>query len=638
MIGSLAATGDVSLSDSAPGAQSNAGAAGWTGSVLAFWRKSFGKAEPTRLSDLVIFPVAISATAGLIKGISMAAHQHFLDPALVGYSTAIDIVIQVAILLLSITLAFVTRCRIWSGTLFAIGIFCFLAIPGFLHIFLPGAGYRLDLLIAVLGAFQIAATVNRYLHTRLALWMIGVPALVALCALAYGGAREYSLRNALPPPPNSPNVLLIIVDTLRADHVSPYGYTRDTTPYLSQMAQQGVLFENAIAPSSWTLPSHASMLTGLYPHQDRVQTENDSLSRILPTLGEAMNKRGYRTAAFSANNMYFSRDHGLARGFMHFENYEQTFAGILEKVPLSALILGKLSQLTSGGTGAFFGEKNAATAERIDENAVDWIERGQRPFFVMLNYFDVHEPVLPPKPYLHMYTTNPEARNQNMHFEQNCIDRDEASCTADRQQFVDVYDGATRYVDGNIQHLLSQLKERGLLENTIVVVTADHGQEFGDHGLFGHHESLYRGEIQVPLIFWKPGLIPASVRVATPVSTSDLPATILQMTGPDAAQPLPGHSLAPLWLSSPPVSTWPEPISELAKLHWFNKSATNYDHPIRSIVTPEWHYIQQEDQELLFDWKTDPEEARDQCAAQPSVCATLKAKLEAASARQPVAH
>jgi arylsulfatase A-like enzyme len=606
--------------------------------VVAFWWKEFGRTEPTRVSDLVIFPVGIAAVAGLIKGISMNAHQHFFDPALIGYSIVVDVTIQICILLVVLALALITRRKIWSGTLFAIGYFCFLAIPGFLRLFLPGVGYRLDLCIALLGALQIVRSVNRHLHSRIALWMIGVPALAALCALSYNRVRELSQLNSLPDPPNSPNVLIVIVDTLRADHLSPYGYARDTTPYMTQLAQQGVLFENAIAPSSWTLPSHASMLTGLYPHQDGVERDEDTLSSRLPTLGDAMENRGYRTAAFSANYLYFSRSHGFVNGFLHFENYEQTVAGILEKVPLSALLLEKFSRYTTGGTGAYFGVKNAATAERVDNDALDWIERGNRPFFIVLNYFDVHEPVLPPEPYLHMYTSNSKARIQNMHFEDDCIEGTSPSCDSERAQFVDVYDGALRYVDGNVRQLLSKLKERGMLKNTIVVLTSDHGQEFGDHGLYGHHESLYRGEIQVPLIIWKPGLVPASVRVQTPVSTSDLSATILDMTAPTDTHPLPGHSLAPLWRSSQPVSGWPAPISELAKLHWFNRKAANYNSPVRCIVTPEWHFISQEGGNLLFDWKNDPKETRDRCPDQPAVCTTLRTQLEAAEGSQAMAH
>jgi arylsulfatase A-like enzyme len=635
------------MSLSGSGQKKESDKAGPKPSLLSFWRKEFGRTDPTRTGDLIVFPLAVSATAGLITGICFTAHRHFLDPAFIAYSTIVDVGLQLVILALVLALASITRRRVWSGILFAIGLFCFLAIPDLIKIVLPGVAHPLAWCIGLLGAFQIARSVNRHRHSRVAGWMIAVPALVAVCVLSYGMAREYSQMSTLPGAPNSPNVLVIIVDSLRADHLSPYGYSRDTSPYLTQFAKEGVLFENAIAPASWTLPSHASMLTGLSPHQARVEMGGDILSSRFPTLADAMRERGFRTAAFSANYQFFARDHGFIHGFSHFEEYDQTLGGILEKVPLSQLVLKELSHLTTGEKFAFFGIKNAPSAEKIDDNAVAWIRRGRRPFFVVLNYLDVHGPVLPPEPYLHMYTTNAKARNESMYFPENCGYYDvKELCTPETPQFVDTYDGSMRYVDENIQHMLADLGERGILKNTIVVFTSDHGQEFGEHGMFGHGKSLYRREIQVPLIIWKPGLIPAAVRLTTPVSTTDLPATILDLTGfgPDQAQsqsgnqPMPGHSLAPLWRSGQPVSDWPAPISQLARLHWFDKAAANYNSEVRSIVTPEWHFIHQQNKDLLFDWKADPDELHDVSAAQPAVCSDLRSRIQAAEGTQPQTH
>jgi arylsulfatase A-like enzyme len=138
--------------------------------------------------------------------------------------------------------------------------------------------------------------------------------------------------------------------------------------------------------------------------------------------------------------------------------------------------------------------------------------------------------------------------------------------------------------------------------------------------------------ITVPLIFWNPALVPASVRVSTPVSSTDIPATILDLTAPDDKQELPGRSLAALWRPGQPVSDWPAPIAELAKLHWRTKEAPNYNDAVDSIVTPEWHYIRQEGKDLLFDWKADPDEMHDLCAAQPTACATMRTRVETAEA------
>ena len=366
------------------------------------------------------------------------------------------------------------------------------------------------------------------------------------------------------------------------------------------------------------------MLTGLYPHESGVGEDTDTLSSRWPNLGEVMGKRGYRTAAISANAQLFSRDHGFIHGFSHFEEYEQTIAGILEKVRLSHFILETLSNWTVGDELAYFGVKNAPSAEKIDEDALSWIDKGKidkgnRPFFLVLNYFDVHQPVLPPEPWLHTFTTDPEARKQSLNFPTECSWFEVSpSCDPRLPQYLGTYDGAMRYVDENIKNLLAQLQQRGLLNNTIVVFTSDHGQEFGDHHIYGHGKSLYRQVIHIPLIFWKPGLVPAAVRVPTPVSTADIAATILDLTAVDGKQALPGRSLAALWRSNDAAPTWPAPISELAGLRWFTKTAPNYNAPIRSIVTPQWQYIHQEGKDLLFDWKNRPhDEMNDLCAAQP---------------------
>jgi arylsulfatase A-like enzyme len=628
----------MSLSGSGDDAKSATG--GWMTSLLAFFQREFGRPEPAPLGDLVVLPLAIAATAGLITGTGVAAYQQFLDPASIGYSIVVDVCVQIVILLVALSVAFITRRKAWSGALFAVGLFSFLVIPQLVKLVLPGSDERLRWFIGALGAFQITRSVNRHLGRRFAAWMIGVPALVALCTLSFGAMREHSMLAALPKPPNSPNVILIVVDTLRADHLSLYGYNRDTSPYLTHLAQEGVVFDNAIATSSWTLPSHASMLTGLSPHESRMETETDILSGSFPNLGDAMSKRGYRTAALSTNYKFFTRSHGFIHGFARFEEYEQTLAGVLDNVHLSRFILEKLSHATAGVNYAFFGVKNWPSAEKLNRSALDWIGKGDRPFFLVLNYTDVHEPTLPPEPYLHMYTANVQARNQTMRFQDNCVDAvPNRSCDVDRPQFIDTYDGSIRYVDDSIKQLFSQLKERGQLENTIVVLTSDHGQEFGDHGLYGHAKSLYRAEIHIPLLVWKPGLVPGSVRVATPVSTSAIPATILDMTAPADKPSLPGRSLAALWGSSDSVSDWPEPISELPKFHGFDKRAPNFDTSLQSIVTPEWHYISKgSKKDLLFDWKTDPDETHDLSATQPAVCAALRTRIQTAEGNRAQEH
>ena len=381
--------------------------------------------------------------------------------------------------------------------------------------------------------------------------------------------------------PGAPNVLVVVVDTLRADHLSTYGYERPTSPHLTQLAAQGTLFENAIAPSSWTLPVHASLLTGLYPDQHHVDSDGSLLGWDYPVLGDEFMARGYRTAAFSANTLLFCRRRGFGRGFIHFEDDFQSFASSFAQTFYGDLIKHLLFRLELKRD--LFGRRSA---QQINRHALRWIDSGHRPFVVFLNYMDVHDPYRPPEPYLHRYTKmkNPGSRASE-HW-----DWFEHLTPQQRQGTVDAYDGAINYVDDHIQQLMEQLQQRGLARNTVVVITSDHGESFGEHGLMTHGNALYRELIHVPLIFWAPGKIPAGRRIDAPVSLTSLPATLLEEVGESSHPHFPEPSLANLWTGERAQPAMPDPVSQLAQLNW-NPSFPDYYGPMASITTAHWHYI-----------------------------------------------
>jgi arylsulfatase A-like enzyme len=380
---------------------------------------------------------------------------------------------------------------------------------------------------------------------------------------------------------NAPDVLVIVVDTLRADHLSTYGYSRPTSPHLTQLAAQGTLFEDAIAPSSWTLPVHASLLTGLYPDAHHVDNDGALLGWDYTVLGDDFKARGYRTAAFSANTLLFSRRRGFGRGFIHFEDDFQSLGSTFAQAFYGDLIKHLLFRLELKRD--LFGRRSAAL---INQHALRWIDRGHQPFFVFLNYMDVHDPYRPPEPYLHRYTNmrNPGSRASE-HW-----DWFEHLTPQQRQGAVDAYDGAINYVDDQIQQLMRQLQQRGLGRNTLVVITSDHGESFGEHGLMTHGNALYRELIHVPLIFWEPDKIPAGEKIAAPVSLTSLPATLLEEMGEAHHSHFPEPSLARLWNGGGAESPAHSPISELAQLDW-NPMFPDYYGPMQSISTEHWHYI-----------------------------------------------
>ena len=405
------------------------------------------------------------------------------------------------------------------------------------------------------------------------------------CIVGFPIKQRIHERRALEKLPSAsagaPNVLVVVVDTLRADHLSTYGYERPTSPRLTQLASQGTLFDNAIAPSSWTLPVHASLLTGLYPDQHHVDSDGSLLGWDYPVLGDEFMARGYRTAAFSANTLLFSRRRGFGRGFIHFEDDFQSFGSSFAQTFYGDLIKHLLFHLELKRD--LFGRRSA---QQINRHALRWIDSGHRPFFVFLNYMDVHDPYRPPEPYLHRYTKlkNPGSRASE-HW-----DWFEHLTPQQRQGAVDAYDGAINYVDDHIQQLMEQLQQRGLTRNTIVVITSDHGESFGEHGLMTHGNALYRELIHVPLIFWAPGRIPAGRRIDAPVSLTSLPATLLEEVGESSHPHFPEPSLARFWNGAGAQPAMTNPISELAQLNW-NPSFPDYYGPMASITTAHWHYI-----------------------------------------------
>ena len=448
---------------------------------------------------------------------------------------------------------------------------------------------------------------------------------LALAIIGIQGGKSISERRAvsnLPPAgPGSPNVLVIVVDTLRADHISSYGYARQTSPNLDNLARHGLLFANAIAPSSWSLPSHASLVTGRAVHEHRMGNVEPmpwlgwgkSGLNALPTLGEALQKQGYRTGAFSANRIYFTSNVGLGRGFIHFEDYfdgvgdsfvrtqfGREFARLYmnrsskSKITRAFRYLGLGSWLDkdsegSGDYGGIYGIRKRA--DEVNRETLHWISTdGRHPFFAFLNYLDVHfaygGPAGYPKP------------------------------VWDHGSTIDEYDAGVKYTDDYIGRLLQGLDNLGVLKNTIVVITSDHGEALGDHGLSFHGAALYWDLVHVPLIISWPGHVPEGVRVEQPVANADIANTILTLI--DSRQnPFPGSTLSALW-SRPSPKTWPNPVSELPQTNTIvaadramqGKIPLATDGWMMSVISPQWQLIRhQKDVDQIYAWKTDPAES-----------------------------
>ena len=422
---------------------------------------------------------------------------------------------------------------------------------------------------------------------RFALW----PAVaVALLVLGVQGGFWLHERIAIASLPSAshalPSVLLIVVDTLRADHLYSYGYRRHTSPNIDRIAREGAVFENAFSTSSYTLPSHASLLTGLYPHEHGVEWHRPDGLQIssIPTLPETLRRHGYRTAAFSANLYWFTRPMGFGRGFIRFEDHFHSLGDMVTRTlygsAFERLVLRRM------GLEDIPARKRAAD---VNGSVLRWIKRDhEKPFFVMVNYFDAHDPYLPPQPYRNLFANSTNSSGIiNGH-----MGRYDPSLTAEQvQNEIDAYDGAIAYVDSQIGQLFAELEDRRITDDLLIVLTSDHGEAFGDHGLFRHEHSLYREVLHVPLIFAKSGKVPSKTRVKRPVTIAAIPATVMDLIGIKDPVGFPGPSLTRLWETPAAADEWPYPLAEMKHEPWSLAKYPVTHGSLKSLISAKWHYI-----------------------------------------------
>jgi arylsulfatase A-like enzyme len=406
-------------------------------------------------------------------------------------------------------------------------------------------------------------------------WLVSAAALLAI----YWQGRPLIVQRrqlgALPQArPDAPNVLLVVLDTVRARSLDLYGYSRRTSPNLTRFAQRGVVFEHAVAPSSWTLPTHASLFTGLLPHEHLADAPVPLAARF-PTLAEALAAGGYQTAGFVANRVYCGVNTGLARGFSHYDDRANPVAEMLVgSAPLSLLLKLALPSVRK-------------TAADVNHEFLRWLDRrADGPFFAFLNYFDAHEPYfVPDAAFDHFGKLSPGQRQRLLH--QGPLQQG-----AQAEAAVDTYDGAIAYLDHHLGELLAELRRRGLLDNTLVVITSDHGENFGEQGVFGHGWGLFRQQIDVPLVMVYPATISAGRRVPWPVGLRDVAATILEVAAPRQAGMLPGTSLS-RFINDPSYRREPAESAILSELLNVMTDAPKLrrNGPIFSLLRNDLHYI-----------------------------------------------
>jgi arylsulfatase A-like enzyme len=429
--------------------------------------------------------------------------------------------------------------------------------------------------------------------------------------------RERRALASLPSPdPAAPSVLLIILDTVRAANLGLYGYERPTSPNLDEWASTGVVFDRVVAPAPWTLPSHATMFTGHYNLVTRTGIDRP-LDGRQTTLAEVLAGAGYATAAFVGNPGYTTRASGLDRGFARYEDFPVTAGMFARSAWLARLVTRRITAYTG-----LLRWDIPKRAERVTDEFEQWLDgRPDRPFFVFLNYYDAHGPYDAPPPYRGRFGPPPEEE----------LTADEPRTPEELEASVNAYDSCIAYIDDQLARVFDLLDRRGLSENTLVVVTSDHGEMFGENGQVAHTSGLYMPGLHVPLVIGFRGVLPPGIRVTETVTLRDLPATILDVLDTPGDSPIPGESLASHWSDvTRSVSESPF-LSELDHYDWAPAWTPIHRGDMRSLVDGDLHYIRNGDGvEELYDAIADAAEAND-LSAVPSMRADvlrLRARLD----------
>lgn len=480
--------------------------------------------------------------------------------------------------------------------------------------------------------------------------LLGSLALILLCASGCSDTRdpadEASRKEAGAAASATPDsievsqpprlILLISIDTLRADHLGVYGYERFTSPNLDVFALEGAVFEDANSAAPWTLPSHATMLTGLYPMTHEAMTIASKLDETIATLPAMLAEQGWKTASVVATPWLVRDRHGITKDF---EQYKHVRTRPERRRPSTL----------------------------ITDEAIGWVEAASEAgeqLFVFVHYFDVHADYKSEPGYEDLFVSpydgdadgsawqiltstlvpeyiefcknelegdecsfGPESDNPKFideHFVQPTFD------DRDARHLVDLYDAGVRQMDAELSRLFASLGKKGHLEDALVIVTSDHGEAFGEHGEFDHFLSAYQEVLHVPLIMRGPG-VPAGARIDVPVSLVDIVPTVLELAGAPPMDGADGRSLVPLLRGEDDVPFRQRSIFSDAPGGLSHEMITPGFFPVRRAVRrDQWKLVHdaKSGDFALYDLATDPLEQIDLYLDRPEIASRLAEEMD----------
>jgi arylsulfatase A-like enzyme len=458
-----------------------------------------------------------------------------------------------------------------------------------------------------------------------------------------------------------PNIIIILIDTLRADHLSCYGHSRRTSPHIDALAERGCVFEKVVSPAPWTPPSHASLFTGTYPSRHGVDRSHLILDPSLTPLPEVLKQHGYRTYGVSSN-YWLSRETRFDRGFDDFVHSWQLVQTHGTNKPLQRQQLRQDLHLASaaeaGGVkaklGDFVNEQFERARQRLrrshhlcDDGARRvnafvhrWLPRWRRdeaPFFAFLHFMEPHIRYAAPRQYHRMHVPRGVSDDRVQRLNQDPWKYLTGSAPMGGEEFEilrSLYDGEVSYVDYQIGQLTGMLESAGLLDETAIFLTSDHGENLGEHGLMDHCYCLYDTLLRVPLIAHYPTAFGRGRRVAGQVQTHDLFPTILELAG---------IGDDPVWSQVQSRSLLGDPGSRIAFAEYLEPQpplpvlrqrypgfeGKEFDRALRTAETDHLKYVWGSDgRDELYDLAADPTESKNLIDEQPEKAKELYSALE----------
>jgi len=502
---------------------------------------------------------------------------------------------------------------------FAAAAACVVFVPGLAWLSRSRAGLRRAAAWKPQGAFTIAVLALIFLY-------LGMSSTVAVSAMQAAAA------------PTRPDIVLITLDTTRADHLSVYGYPRKTSPGLERFAAGATLYRHAYAGGDMTLSSHGSMFTGLYPTQHGAHIERSDRSAVsttVPTLGELLAKAGYRNYASVANSVFLDPMWGFARGFDRWELPKPL--AVITPIRHTYQLRMAIYELTRRWLAAD-AMRQFAPAGHVVSTARDLVAKaGDRPFFLFVNVMEAHRPWTPTGPFRGRFPGYDAGFDElAIRSFQPEVMSGRRAVTADQMTKLDAaYDGAIANLDDEVGKLLEAFSQEAWYDSSLIIVTADHGELLGDKNLLDHGDGVDGGLTSIPMIVKFPGQA-AAREVRSPVSHVDVFSTILATAGVPLPGPRPGADLT----KGDPGGQRDLIVESFPSRVFIHANAARLDRMERAIVRGPWKLIvSTKGRRELYDMDRDPIESRNVAADYPEIARGLEESLAAwaaaAEARRP---